>query len=58
MERGDMGKGLKRGERGRVHTAILLITSVSTVIIMVTDIALRNALPIATLEPARAAVLC
>ena len=41
-----------------LHTAVLLITPVPTVVIVVTDVPLRHTLLVATGKLSRAAVLC
>lgn len=51
----DSSSGARRVE---VRTAALFITPVSTVVVMVTDIALRDTLSVSALEQATAAVLC
>ena len=63
--RGEENRGKeRRGMEGRtrcretVHTAVLLVTSVPTVVVVVTDVSLRHTLLIATGKLARTAVLC
>lgn len=45
-------------QRQRLHTAVQLIASVPAVIVMVTDVALRNTQPVVTSEQTRVAALC